>query len=302
MTCIENRVVYLVIEGSPSLCASLSVERLSFATYTRDSFSGLDYAVNRWHLPGMGRFGSADPYQASAGPGDPGSWNRYSYVRGNPVNSLDHLGLMDEEDWEDTGNGETCGVDWMNNASLSGPCVLDNTGIVAPVQTTTDSSEESWKCPQQYEDYIDSYGSYAAATGLSEANVLALSSIESSWGQGRFATEGHSFFNFETGWTLGTKLPGFLVKYQTGWIQAKLPYEVTKGKDNTTITKYALVATFATDSDSFKSFAASPVGNALRGVNDAKQFGQIAERGKIHAGSSPAFLGRAATFARCLGQ
>jgi RHS repeat-associated protein len=57
-----------------------------FATYFRDSETGLDYAQNRYHQPGMGRFMTADPYQASAGPGDPGSWNRYAYTRGDPVN------------------------------------------------------------------------------------------------------------------------------------------------------------------------------------------------------------------------
>src|SRR5208282_5964185 len=42
-------------------------------------------------------------------------------------------------------------------------------------------------CPPQYQAFINNYGSYAAATGLSEANVLALASIESGWGAGPFA-------------------------------------------------------------------------------------------------------------------
>jgi len=65
-----------------------------FATYTRDSLSGLDYALNRYYKPEWGRFTSPDPYQASGGPSDPGSWNRYSYVGGDPVNYNDSYGLQ----------------------------------------------------------------------------------------------------------------------------------------------------------------------------------------------------------------
>ena len=52
-----------------------------FTGYFRDQETGLDYAKNRYHQPGMGRFMSPDPYTASAGPNDPGSWNRYSVRR-----------------------------------------------------------------------------------------------------------------------------------------------------------------------------------------------------------------------------
>ena len=64
-----------------------------FATYFRDSETGLDYANNRYHQPGMGRFTSPDPYKASGGPSDPGSWNRYAYTGGDPVNRVDPIGL-----------------------------------------------------------------------------------------------------------------------------------------------------------------------------------------------------------------
>ena len=63
-----------------------------FGTYWRDA-TGLDYAVNRYYSPQMGRFLSADPYVASGGAADPGSWNRYAYVGGDPVNRNDPKGL-----------------------------------------------------------------------------------------------------------------------------------------------------------------------------------------------------------------
>src|SRR5207249_4408544 len=49
-----------------------------FANYYRDTETGLDYAENRYHSAGQGRFLTPDPYKASGGPEDPGSWNRYA--------------------------------------------------------------------------------------------------------------------------------------------------------------------------------------------------------------------------------
>jgi RHS repeat-associated protein len=69
-----------------------------FATYVRDSATGLDYAVNRYYSSIVGRFLSPDPYRGNTGgPGDPAnpqSWNRYAYVQNDPVNLVDPPGLM----------------------------------------------------------------------------------------------------------------------------------------------------------------------------------------------------------------
>jgi RHS repeat-associated protein len=64
-----------------------------FATYYRDA-SGLDYAQNRYYANTLGRFTSPDPYKASGGPADPQSWNKYSYVQGDPINYSDGSGLL----------------------------------------------------------------------------------------------------------------------------------------------------------------------------------------------------------------
>ena len=73
-----------------------------FATYDRDA-GGLDYAVNRWYSSTLGRFTSPDPYRASGGPADPGSWNRYAYVNDDPVSFLDPFGTttckLDSNGW-----------------------------------------------------------------------------------------------------------------------------------------------------------------------------------------------------------
>jgi RHS repeat-associated protein len=64
-----------------------------FTGYFRDSETGLDYADQRYHQPGMGRFITPDPFMGSGGPSDPGSWNRYAYAGGDPVNQFDPTGL-----------------------------------------------------------------------------------------------------------------------------------------------------------------------------------------------------------------
>jgi len=71
-----------------------SDEQYKFATYFRES-NGLDYADQRYYHSEWGRFLTPDPYQASAGPEDPASWNRYSYVRNDPINRADPSGLDD---------------------------------------------------------------------------------------------------------------------------------------------------------------------------------------------------------------
>ncbi len=75
---------------------STANDREKFGTYNRDGFSELDYADQRYYASTLRRFNTADPYHASAGPGDPGSWNRYSYTGGDPVNRFDPSGLESE--------------------------------------------------------------------------------------------------------------------------------------------------------------------------------------------------------------
>jgi RHS repeat-associated protein len=89
-------------------------EREKFGTYFRDG-NGIDYADQRYYQSQYGRFMTADPYKASAGVESPGSWNRYAYVEGDPVNRYDPTG----RDWEDVVNFMNCvntgfcpGVTW----------------------------------------------------------------------------------------------------------------------------------------------------------------------------------------------
>jgi len=81
---------------------STSNDREKFATYTRDSYTGLDYADQRMYASTYGRFTTPDLHAAGAAtsgnasnPSDPGSWNLYAFGGGDPVNRLDPTGL----DW-----------------------------------------------------------------------------------------------------------------------------------------------------------------------------------------------------------
>lgn len=66
----------------------------SFATYWRDSATGLDYADQRYYSNQFGRFMSSDPYSNAANPSSPQAWNQYAYVLGDPMNSNDPEGLI----------------------------------------------------------------------------------------------------------------------------------------------------------------------------------------------------------------
>ncbi len=74
-------------------------DQVKFATYTRDSATGNDYADQRYYTSTLGRFMTPDPYQASVSaakdPTDPQSWNRYPYSGSDPVNHKDPTGM----DW-----------------------------------------------------------------------------------------------------------------------------------------------------------------------------------------------------------
>jgi len=76
-----------------------------FGTYFSDAV-GQDYAQQRYYNNGTGRFWNVDPGGVkTARPGNPGSWNRYAYVLGDPINKFDPTG---EEDVDDGGGDFGC--------------------------------------------------------------------------------------------------------------------------------------------------------------------------------------------------
>ncbi len=96
--------------------------REKFATYQRDTGwgpdYGLDYADQRYYDRGSGRFLTVDPGGIStANPRDPGSWNRYAYVGGDPANFTDPRGtnrlMCDEYTNEGSCVGSPSGIGYQ---------------------------------------------------------------------------------------------------------------------------------------------------------------------------------------------
>ena len=89
-------------------------DKEKYATYKHDAATDLSYADQRYYATGAGRFMSADPYEASAGMTEPGSWNRYAYVHGDPINFADSSGL-----WRCRVTGGTFDFDEYYNAKYT---------------------------------------------------------------------------------------------------------------------------------------------------------------------------------------
>ena len=75
-----------------------------FGTYRREDFGNnqIDYADQRYYGSIHGRFLTPDPYEASGGPEEPQSWNKYAYVEGDPVNYNDPTGLRKAAEYYDS--------------------------------------------------------------------------------------------------------------------------------------------------------------------------------------------------------
>jgi RHS repeat-associated protein len=92
-------------------------DRVEFSTYTRDGSTGLDYADQRFYTSQFGRFMSADRFKRAANVNSSGSWNKYSYVTGDPVNLFDVKGTCgaapsgDGSDDDDDSDSDCSGDD-----------------------------------------------------------------------------------------------------------------------------------------------------------------------------------------------
>ncbi|HTQ55085.1 MAG TPA: RHS repeat-associated core domain-containing protein, partial [Bryobacteraceae bacterium] len=135
-----------------------------YATYKRDVLTTLDYAVNRYYFSTWGRFMSPDPSGSSINPGNPQSWNRYSYVMGDPINHNDPLGL-------DGGPTGLC-------AAVSG--LAFSAALTGPPGSCNTLALTAWS------NGLDTWTAYTG-TGLSQSssvNRVDLGSIhETGWAQ-----------------------------------------------------------------------------------------------------------------------
>src|SRR6185437_1353777 len=109
-------------------------DREKFATYTRDSVTGLDYAVNRYYNSVSGRFLTPDPYGKSSRVTSPSSFNRYAYALDDPINSTDPSGLVD---WPRIGKGIVRVAGGAASTAVIVGVEIGSDGILTPVVAVT---------------------------------------------------------------------------------------------------------------------------------------------------------------------
>ncbi|HET8669061.1 MAG TPA: RHS repeat-associated core domain-containing protein [Candidatus Saccharimonadales bacterium] len=74
--------------GETNRSSNEAFQPRKFTTYERDSI-GSDDAMHRRYNRWWSRFEQPDPYDGSYDLSDPQSFNRYSYVKNDPVNFVD---------------------------------------------------------------------------------------------------------------------------------------------------------------------------------------------------------------------
>ena len=207
-----------------------------FATYFRDSETGLDYADQRYHQVGMGRFMTPDSAQ-SAHSKNPGSWNRYAYASGDPVNGNDPTGrdtCLVEQPFADP-TYEPCHPDvdwcfmWQSMGQTMDPemyaSMCNTTGFEPSPEPEPDpgggggggGDPQNPNCAQANPTVIGFLKSNAAAaeslsglSGIPANYLLAWAGVESGNGQDPVAGLNQNFFGL-------TLAPGGVT---SGWIGA----------------------------------------------------------------------------------
>ncbi len=125
-------------------------DREKYATYTRDTLTGLDFAVNRYYWNQWGRFLSPDPNSGSIALARPQSWNRYGYVLGDPINKMDPSGLTSCD-----ANGDNCydSVDVTDDGDGDVDLTYSTLGTAfAPVGAFTKAADRLGTAIQVFED------------------------------------------------------------------------------------------------------------------------------------------------------
>jgi RHS repeat-associated protein len=113
-----------------SACSSL--DQREFAGKERDKENGLDYFGARYYANGFGRFVAADSFvdlkEASL---DPQRWNRYTYVRNNPLRYTDPDGRWLETLWDvaNVALGVKSAYDNFRAGNI-GWAIVDSAGVV----------------------------------------------------------------------------------------------------------------------------------------------------------------------------
>lgn len=179
------------------------------------------------------RFLTADPYVAGGAakgsvgsPKDPGSWNRYAYVEGDPVNRLDPAGTsyIDVSPYGPEGISGSCfGIDVPTGCTASLIVPNPNINCYGPVYVPPEPPMSLCGSSSQTSFVLKYYGQVAAeaaaiqlmvASTGAQANqenftvaFLDWSADESKWGASNAASLNNNFFGGNPGSYGGTALP-----------------------------------------------------------------------------------------------
>jgi RHS repeat-associated protein len=197
-----------------------------FGTYWRDSFSSLDYADQRYYNNALGRFMTPDSYYGSAHPSNPMTWNRYSYVLGDPVNYHDPRGMDTQcttythqvdgedpttEDWGciETPDAGAIDIPYVGSVqtsqSIISPAVLSGIvhGSLANTMMEVLQQEQGTNCGQILQGYLASNGmptwdSIAASLNFYDLSLPSDANTQIQFLQGAAANEYWGFSPTET--------------------------------------------------------------------------------------------------------
>jgi len=159
-TTCEQDIDYYPYGGVENDYCPTVAQHYKFTGKERDAESGLDYFGGRHNTSNLGRFMTPDAFYKDSHAGDPQSWNKYAYVRNNPLRYVDPTG---------------------ENATVSTSCTTNGSG-----QTT---------CNVKISASIAIYaapGSNISQDQLNSAAGTIQNSIQSAW-TGSFAQDGVTY-------------------------------------------------------------------------------------------------------------
>jgi RHS repeat-associated protein len=159
-----------------------------------------DCTDQRFYASSYGRFNTPDPYAASGGTKDPGSWNRYAYALGDPVQYADPKGTNVESCTIGScdGGGGGCGIiyglldgDLGTETGCYNPCdelaCFPETNV--PVAPTCEQSETAFVSAylSKRNSPLAGYASYIVAasdlSGIDDRFIVALAGVETTYGK-----------------------------------------------------------------------------------------------------------------------
>jgi RHS repeat-associated protein len=148
--------------GGERLITSSSGNSYKFTGKERDSESGLDNFEARYNSSSLGRFMSADQIGPAQHPGNPQSWNLYSYVLNNPLKLVDPSGEF------------TCDAKTVSDKACD-----DFQAALDKAQDAADKIGAGENCQWQCKEYldaqraIDAYGDEGVDNGvvIAQGNV-----------------------------------------------------------------------------------------------------------------------------------